>query len=213
MTTLSQQADLLYQIFEKLDKTQAIDFLRMLSETAKTNNHLIEKLLLWSITQHQDFPINAVNFDICEVIENAIKQVKSDANLKKITLKSTACKSNIVFADRNMIETVLRNLLSNSIKFSFEKSEVIISTEESKSQLKISVTDFGIGMEQNDVEKLFRIDNKIKKQGTKGETGTGLGLVLCAEFVKKNGGEIFAESVKNQKTIITFTIPSKRVNE
>ncbi|VBB45174.1 conserved exported hypothetical protein [uncultured Paludibacter sp.] len=204
--SMSQMADLLYQNFEKLDKTQAADFLRMLSETAKNNNQLIEKLLFWAISQQQDFPAKPIVFEVCEMIQSAIEQVKSDAELKKINIKSIACKPMNVFADRNMMETVLRNLLSNALKYSFEKGEIIISTEEKTDEVEISVTDFGIGMEQSELDKLFKIENKLRKDGTNGEKGTGLGLILCAEFVWKNNGKIFAESTKNQKTIITFTI-------
>lgn len=207
--SMSQMADLLYKNYEKLDKTQATDFLRMLSETAKNNNQLIEKLLFWAITQQQDFPAKPEIFDICDVINDVKEQVKPDAELKKISIKSTVCKSIQVYADKNMIETVLRNLLSNAIKFSFENGKVMIQVEEMGSQVEVRVIDFGVGMESNEVEKLFKKESKLKKQGTQGESGTGLGLILCAEFVKKNGGSIFAQSIKNQKTIITFTIPSK----
>lgn len=205
--SMSQMADLLYHHYETLDKAQAADFLRMLSETAKNNHRLIEKLLLWALSQQRDFPAKPVVFDLAETIDSAIEQVKPDAELKKISIKSTVHHSINAFADRDMMETVLRNLLSNAIKFSFENGEIIISVEEKSEETAVSITDFGVGMEQNEVEKLFKVENKLKKQGTQGESGTGLGLILCAEFVRKNGGKIAAESIKNQKTIVTFTVP------
>lgn len=211
--SMSQVADLLYQNYERLNKTQIEVFLRMLSESAKSNYNLIEKLLYWAITQQQDFPAKPEVFDVCEIIENVKELLKPDAELKKINIKSTLCNSLYVFADKNMIETVLRNLISNAIKYSFEEGEVIISGEGKENFVEISVTDFGTGMEQNEVEKLFKIENKLKKRGTKGEQGTGLGLILCAEFVSKNNGKISAQSIKNQKTIITFTILNKLTAE
>lgn len=204
--SMSKMADLLYQRYETLDKTQAREFLQLLAYTAKNNNQLIEKLLYWAVAQRQDFPTKPEAFDICEIIESVKEQLKSDIKLKKVVIKTTDCKSTDVFADKNMIEVVLRNLISNAIKFSFESGEIIIATDEKNNEVAVSVTDFGVGMEQNEVEKLFKLESKLKKQGTHGEQGTGLGLILCEEFVKKNNGKIFAESIKNTKTIITFTV-------
>ncbi|HHT21960.1 MAG TPA: hypothetical protein GXZ87_01440 [Bacteroidales bacterium] len=204
--SMSQMADLLYQRYETLDKAQAEEFLRLLADTAKNNSQLIEKLLYWAVTQQQDFSAKSEAFDIYDIIESVKEQLKSEAELKKVTIKATDCKSIQVFADKNMTEMVLRNLVSNAIKYSFENGEIIIATDEKSNEVAINVTDFGIGMEQHEVEKLFKLENKLKKQGTNGEQGTGLGLILCAEFVKKNNGKIFAESVKNTKTMITFTI-------
>jgi signal transduction histidine kinase len=145
-----------------------------------------------------------------QLVNAAIEQVKPDVVLKKISIETDINQNFAIFADRNMTETILRNLLSNAIKYSFENGEIIISATETDSMTAISVTDFGVGMDPEEAEMIFKIENKIRKTGTKGEKGTGLGLILCAEFVKKNGGNIFAESTKNVKTIITFTLPNQK---
>jgi ligand-binding sensor domain-containing protein/signal transduction histidine kinase len=205
--SMNQMAEMLYQQYEKMEPKQAGEFLKLLSETAKNNNQLIENLLYWSISQKQDFPAQPSLFNLNEAVENVILQVKSEAEIKQIEIIKDVDTFLFVWADKAMIETVLRNLISNAIKYSFENAEIIVSAREISNSIQITITDFGTGMEPDEVEKLFKIDSKLKKQGTKGEKGTGLGLILCAEFIQKNNGTIFAQSVKNQKTIITFTLP------
>jgi signal transduction histidine kinase len=109
--------------------------------------------------------------------------------------------------DEHMISTVLRNLLSNAIKFTNPHGKITISAIPKESELEISVVDNGIGIKQDKMEKLFRIDKHISSLGTEGEEGSGLGLILCHEFVTKHGGRIWAESEPGKGSNFVFTLP------
>ena len=110
------------------------------------------------------------------------------------------------FADENMIKTVLRNLISNAIKFT-EKGEVLIETEIANSKIMISVIDTGVGISDDAFSNYLKIDEKVSTSGTGNEKGTGLGLILSKEFIIKNGGEIWVNRMKDQGTIFNFTLP------
>jgi signal transduction histidine kinase len=207
--SLRQLSELLYQRFDSMDKPQVIALLKLLSDTAKQNYKLIENLLFWAITQQQDFPFNPVLFDIREVIESSIDMVYAEAELKTISIETNLQHNVQVYADRKMIETVLRNLLNNAIKFSQAHQKVIIETLETTLELKVNVVDHGVGMDPEEMERLFHVDSKLKREGTDGEKGTGLGLILCAEFIRKNNGKISVQSIKNKGTIVTFVLPKQ----
>ncbi|MFT5749776.1 MAG: signal transduction histidine kinase, partial [Ancylomarina sp.] len=115
-----------------------------------------------------------------------------------------------VYADINMVNTIIRNLLSNAMKFSYPKSEITILTETEGNMLHLSVRDRGIGISHSNQEKLFKIDSNISTLGTNKETGTGLGLILCKEFVETNGGTIWITSEETKGSTFTFTIPLKK---
>jgi signal transduction histidine kinase len=112
-----------------------------------------------------------------------------------------------VFGDSEMIHTVLRNLISNAVKFTTSGKRVEVEVKEQPEWIEVLVADQGVGISAENMQKLFRIDVKYKTTGTAGETGTGLGLVLCREFVEKNGGKIWCESRENSGTTFHFTIP------
>jgi len=114
-----------------------------------------------------------------------------------------------VTADKFMLETILRNLLSNAIKFTNKNGKVEISVSEKETNVEISVEDNGIGIPEEQIPKLFKIDSHFKSHGTDNETGSGLGLILCKEFIEKHGGKIWAESVKGKGSCFRFTLPRK----
>ena len=106
-----------------------------------------------------------------------------------------------------MINTVIRNLLSNAVKYTETEGRIIIDCEKKGDKLKIIVSDTGVGIKEDSISKIFRIDENISTKGTANETGTGLGLILCKEFIEKNGGEIWVESTFGQGTTFYFTVP------
>jgi len=112
-----------------------------------------------------------------------------------------------VYADLQMVDTIIRNLLSNALKFTQQKGTVTISATLQDTLLYVSVADSGIGIPDNDIDRLFRIDARYKRTGTAGEQGTGLGLILCKELVKKNRGTIWVERGGQQGTTFTFSLP------
>ena len=113
-----------------------------------------------------------------------------------------------VYADEKMLNTVVRNLLSNAVKFTRTNGKVIISAKQIDGSVEVCVTDTGVGMSEEDVNKLFKLDQKVRKQGTEGEPSTGLGLLLCKEFVEKHGGKIWVESKENVGSQFHFTVLS-----
>jgi signal transduction histidine kinase len=113
-----------------------------------------------------------------------------------------------VTADRNMLNAVLRNLISNAVKFTPEAGKIQISSRRSGSSIETAVSDSGIGIKPEDIEKLFSLDSKLSTPGTAGEKSTGLGLVLCGEFIEKCGGTIRVESVHGAGSVFYFTLPA-----
>jgi two-component system sensor histidine kinase/response regulator len=112
-----------------------------------------------------------------------------------------------VLADKNMINTVVRNLISNAVKFTPENGKFSIKLSKMDSSVLVTVTDTGIGMPEENVGRLFRVDAHFTREGTAGETGTGLGLILCKEYIDKNNGKIWAESTEGKGSIFYFTVP------
>jgi signal transduction histidine kinase len=130
------------------------------------------------------------------------------AEEKNIELIREVERDTYVYADNNMLNTIMRNLVSNALKFTDQSGKIIISAKDFEDdRLLVSVTDTGIGMSDEAKDKIFRIDSKYSTPGTNNEQGTGLGLILCKELVEKNNGEIFVESEKGKGTTFSFTLP------
>ena len=129
--------------------------------------------------------------------------------MKGIEILNTISDSQMVFADINLFQTVIRNLLSNAIKFTNKDGNIIISANQNdEGQFQISIKDSGIGISPEMVSNLFRIDVRTGRKGTEGELSTGLGLLLCKEFIEKHGGNIWVESEEGKGSNFFFTIPS-----
>jgi signal transduction histidine kinase len=126
---------------------------------------------------------------------------------KNIELKSSVTDNLTIIADKNMIKTILRNLISNAIKFTHKNGKVEVKAIIVNKQVEISVSDSGIGMTKETMAKLFRIDANLSTCGTENEKGTGLGLFLCKEFIEKHGGKICVESESGKGSIFKFFLP------
>ncbi|WP_372645560.1 sensor histidine kinase, partial [Ancylomarina sp.] len=170
-------------------------------------NSLLENLLQWAKSQLGSIKHQAIEFNLSEVIEENIEIQRLKAKEKSIEINSHIDKNSHVYADINMINTVIRNLISNAIKFSYPKSEINIFTKVDNKMLQLSVQDYGVGINQEQQDKLFKIESNTSTLGTNNETGTGLGLILCKEFVETNGGSIWIESEKSKGASFIFTIP------
>ncbi len=178
-----------------------------------TNNifRLLQNLLEWSKTQTGNLKYTPIEIGFGQILENSMSVLHPLAQQKNIGLKTDFHCDLKVFADPQMIETVLRNLINNGIKFTPENGSIEIKAEQTGNEVKISVTDSGVGISEEDVQNLFRIDSKVKRKGTNNEEGSGIGLILCKEFVDKNGGTIRAESVIGQGSSFAFTVPAKAI--
>ncbi|HAQ65448.1 MAG TPA: hypothetical protein DCR43_06320 [Bacteroidales bacterium] len=190
--------------FSDSEKLTIINQLRFSSESAY---RLIENLLEWSRTQTNAIEVSPTLFDISLLVNETLRLHSIQAGRKKIELINNLPVKFHVYADRNMIGTVLRNLISNAIKFSLERGTVVVSHETTEELVTILVTDKGIGIPAHNISKLFRIDEKIKTSGTYNEPGSGLGLILCREFILRNGGMIWVESTSGRGSRFSFCLP------
>ncbi|MCK9280599.1 MAG: ATP-binding protein [Melioribacteraceae bacterium] len=197
-------------IVSELD-TMPIDELREVSngifQSSQSIYRLLENLLEWSQVQSNRIDFKPNNFLITELLEENLNLAKISAERKRISIKFQCFENLEVFADRNMIDSVVRNLISNSIKFTSEGGFISLSTELKETYVLVSITDNGVGIKKEILEKIFDSKEIFTSNGTNNEKGSGLGLVLCKEFVKKNSGSIWVESEFNKGTTFYFTIP------
>ena len=148
--------------------------------------------------------------NVAGLVNEVISNLQINADEKQIKINSDLPGNLNSYIDKLMISTVLRNLISNSIKFSPKKSQINIFSEEAGEMIKLTVKDYGKGMSNDDVKKLFRIDIDNNEIGDKAEKGTGLGLILCKELTEKCGGKIWAKSELNIGSEFIFTVPRKK---
>ncbi len=196
-----------YDDFSNDDRKMMI---KQILTSTETTFQLLDNLLTWAKTQLGRTPFNPEYFDIESLIIETINLSIPQAKIKGISLKVLLIDKSSVFADVNMIRTVLRNLLSNSIKFSYEGAMITIEAFKVDDKIRITVTDTGTGIEPKTLKALFSLDEKVcSTKGTANEKGTGLGLILCKEFVEKNGGSISVESIVGEGSKFSFTIPLK----
>jgi PAS domain S-box-containing protein len=176
-------------------------------QSSTTLSELLENLLVWSKSQTQELTIQPQVVDVFEIIETNVRHFIHNANFKSIKVTNNVDKEVTVYADKSMLNTIIRNLLSNAIKFSYEGSEIIINAAKSRNLLKISVQDFGVGIEQDKADRMFKLIDLESTKGTAGEEGTGLGLTICKEFVERHGGKIWMESNIGKGATFYFTLP------
>lgn len=168
---------------------------------------LLEDLLNWSRSQTGKIKFNPDVVDLKIICDSNIYLLNTNAEAKNIDLHSEIGNSIYAFADANMITTVVRNLISNAVKFTPINGEIVVRAHDAESFIEISVNDNGVGMSNETLNKLFRIDENVTTLGTNQEKGTGLGLILCKEFVEQNSGRIWAESEEGSGSSFKFTLP------
>ena len=161
----------------------------------------------WSRAQTGYISYSPVSIKLKDIIEETINLLLSDAQQKNITLESTVIAEIMVYADENMLKTILRNLIANAIKFTPNNGRIYIEAGNRKSEVEVIVGDTGVGISKEDIDKLFRIDTVFTTLGTADEKGTGLGLLLCKEFVEKHGGKIWIDSIEGKGSEFKFTLP------
>jgi len=191
------------------------DEIRMLSndldKSLKNLFNLLENLLEWSRSQTGNIDFKAEVFDLAVMLKDSEELLKGQMQLKKITLVSEDKVNLWVNAHRQSINTVVRNLLSNAIKFTPEGGKIALNVKGDGNQYVVSVTDTGVGMDPPTLQKLFRLGSKHSTLGTAQEKGTGLGLILCKDFVEKNGGTIGVESQEGVGSKFYFSVPMNSV--
>jgi signal transduction histidine kinase len=168
---------------------------------------LLTNLMEWSRSQTGRMVFNPININLAELIEETSALLQESANHKHIIIAKDLPPGLTMFADKSMVNTILRNLISNAIKYTYSGGRIDISAVRGEKELVISVSDNGIGLNEDTIEKLFLIEASTSTRGTSDEEGTGLGLILCKEFISKHGGKIWVESETGQGSRFTFTIP------
>ncbi len=209
--SFGQLTELLSVFHKQMNAEEINKIIQSLDKSAKFTFELLTNLLEWSRSQTGRIEYQPARYFIHEIAERVFSSMKLNAENKGIALVSEIDRNAQAFFDRNMVITVLRNLVSNAIKFSYKNSSVHVKSEINNDKVEVSVVDQGMGMDKDLLSKLFKIDTKVTNPGTENEKGTGLGLILCKEFIEKNHGKIWAESKVGVGSIFKFTLPLQRV--
>ena len=195
---------------DNYEKNEIEKHLQTISNTAHQGYELLENLLNWSKSQTGNISVINKNILLHKLINKCFTTLETQASNKDIVLKNQTDKKCTVFTDTNILETVLRNLITNAIKYTTLNGSVLVSVSEIGNSTEISVIDSGVGMDVNTIGNLFRMDiNLQSRKGTANEKGSGLGLILCKEFIEKLGGTIRVESELNKGSTFTICLPIK----
>jgi PAS domain S-box-containing protein len=210
-TSLLGYSELLNNEVESLSKQEIREFAGDINLVAHKSHNLLENLLSWSSIQSDRIQFRPKTIALHPIVEDIILLSRGNANSKEITLFNEVNKEVSVFADFNMLNAILRNLISNAIKFTNSGGKISVGVDEIDDYYELSVADTGVGMTEEDKNKLFKIDVHHSEIGTNNEKGTGLGLVLCAEFVAKHGGKISVDTHLGIGSKFIFTLKKNLV--
>lgn len=201
-------SDLIIARFEEMEKAKMLNMIVCMNESSKNLYDLLLNLLEWSRSQSKSIKFSPRYIDLKEIFNSNISLLKDSASKKEITIDTSIKSHKSVWGDQNMVNTVVRNLVSNAIKFTDKDGVITLSAKEAgEGMVKVSVSDTGVGMTEMQIDNLFRIDKNNSTNGTANEKGTGLGLIISKEFVEVNGGVISVESEKGTGTVFSFTLP------
>ncbi|MCK6382352.1 MAG: HAMP domain-containing histidine kinase [Leptospiraceae bacterium] len=188
------------------------DYIRIetLNEVIQRQFSLLENLLLWASAQTNRIDLSPEVIDLSKLSNDIVSLYKEIADEKEIIIQSDLSKSNFVYADKEMVSTVIRNIVNNAIKFTPKSGTIKLyySAHPEKDSVQLIVEDSGLGMTEENLNKLFKMDEKLTTKGTNNEIGTGLGLLVCSEFIKKNGGYINVESKEGIGSKFKITLRS-----
>ncbi len=191
-----------------IEQEALVETAQSIYRSANNVHNLLENLLQWARTQLGHIEYQPETLELHQLVEKTFQLLSDVAANKNIHLSHTIPPDTLVYADENMLEAVIRNLTSNALKFTPSGGQVTISTRPAgPAYLEISVADTGVGIEPEDLDKLFQVSTIHSTKGTDKEQGTGLGLIICQEMVEKNAGRIWIESEVGQGTTVKFTIP------
>jgi signal transduction histidine kinase len=208
LNTLLGFTGLLKEKTDQIKPAELKSYTSFIDDSARNIFRLLDDLLLWAKIDSGKFPFNPEKTDVTELCRNVVNDYTLIASRKNISLlPDIPVEPLYINADIMMLKTVLRNLVDNAIKFSFEGGRIEILAGKTGNNITISVIDFGTGMAPQVKAKLFDISTINTVSGTSGEKGTGLGLILCAELVKKNNGEIMVDSIEGSGTVIKLIFP------
>ena len=200
-------SDLLLYSFDTLGNDKVRKYIQNIHDSGTSLYKLLENLLQWSGLQTGNIECIRKNINLLPILEKCLETLHSNFAIKNINIIKNIDPAIQVYADPDMTELIIRNLISNAIKYTHEGGEIQIDSKLTESIVEISISDNGTGIEVEDIPKLFNIDEKHSMPGTSNERGTGLGLILCKEFVNQNKGKIWAESQIGHGSVFKFTLP------
>lgn len=201
-------SELLLEHHKEYSEEKREYIIKLIAESSKNTFELLETLLEWSRTQSGAIKFDPSQFILEKIIKESIEQVEGSAAQKNISISYSVESAIILNADEEMVKTILRNLISNAIKFTSRSGKIKIVGTKSNDDIIVSVIDNGVGIKKDKIESLFTITNTETTVGTENEKGHGLGLILCKELVDKHGGEIFVKSTEKVGSTFSFAIPN-----
>lgn len=201
--------DLLYKNFRNYDSQKTEDFLDIILRSAKSTFGLLENILTWARAEQGKIPFEPVKLDLLKICEEISSYMQLVAISKNIKIIININQDINLTADKDMITTIIRNLISNGLKFTKSGGKITVSAKRKKGETIIMIADTGIGISEKVASTLFKMTEVLSTDGTADEKGTGIGLLICKEFVDKHGGSIWVESELNVGTTFSFSIPDK----
>jgi len=199
--------ELIKDNLNNFNKCEIVNYIDIASNSANNTLNLLDNLLAWTIAQNNGKGFNPVKINLRKLLKDEIANNNAPANQKQIKLNHSIAANLNIAADIQMIRTVIRNLISNAIKYTNTGGEINISALKKEQYVEITVKDNGLGMSRAAQRNLFMNDGFYSKTGTNNEKGTGLGLLLCKEFIELHGGHIRVESIEGKGCKVIFTMP------
>jgi signal transduction histidine kinase len=200
-------SDLLLDDSMEIPEDEKKKFIKYINEGCHSTDHLLENLMKWVRSQTGKMEMNAISFDLADPVKNAVSVVNNAAFRKNINIQTHIPEGTMVYGDQEMISTCLLNLMSNAVKFTNVNGNVVVTAESNGHYVHLHVKDDGVGINEEQKAKLFRLDTKSGTPGTANEKGTGLGLLLVKEFIEKNRGEININSEAGNGSTFILSIP------
>lgn len=201
-------AEILSEDIEYLQPSEIKEFASNIVEISKQTVALLTNLLEWSRMQTGRLDYNPTILDSYKIVQNTLTLLKAGASNKNISIENHIEKNNFIYADENMIQSIFNNLITNAIKFTNVNGTITLNCEPEGRMMRFSVSDNGVGMDDNQISMIFDFNQSFTKPGTINEKGTGLGLVLCKDFIEKHGGNFWVKSKPDNGTEFFFTIPA-----
>lgn len=208
--TILGLSEILSDELETLSKDEIAEYVKNIQLAAKNSYDLMDKLLVWARSQTGDIRLIKEQVNLKNLVNDAVGVLEHSANNKKISIKNVIGAEILALADNNTLNAVIRNLIANAIKYTKENGIIEISAEIKDGYAEVKVSDNGIGMNEYTLKNLFNRSEAVSRPGTANESGTGLGLILCKEFIEQNGGTLRAESKEGAGSVFIFTLPYLR---
>ena len=200
-------SDILVQNGKELDEEKKMSYIRLINDSALFAHDLLENLLQWSRSQTEMIRFNPSHVDLKTIVRDVERISRASMEKKHLEFSCDISEGNKVYADENMLNAIIRNLLNNAIKFTPENGRIAVTMETMNGQHRISVSDTGTGIKKEDVDKILNIDEFHSTAGTSGEPGTGLGLILVTDFIARHGGKLEIDSKPGKGSTFSFSLP------